>query len=288
MQHTSTTDHERRGFTLIELLVVVAIIAILIGILLPALSRARAAAHLAMSLSNVRQITVAARAYAFDQPDNMWPVIPVYETPTFVSFNTWTHGGKSADYDYWGRYYGGAQLVPVHERPLNRYLYPQLELRDPDPDNNVRLELEIFRDPADDGTFQRGTWDPGEEIVIDSSISSYDDVGTSYHVNRRWWDASLAEIPSMSNSAHAGPKQVWQKTRKMFARAADSAPGRFVWMYDQTMDYVSIIGRETIGFHGGENRSVAAFMDGHAEYIEAVPGAYAGPGYSLKFGNLVP
>lgn len=54
------------GFTLIELLVVISIIALLIGILLPALGAARAAGRNLACKSNVRQITLAHLTYTQD------------------------------------------------------------------------------------------------------------------------------------------------------------------------------------------------------------------------------
>ena len=91
------------GFTIIELLVVVSIIALLVGMLLPAVGKARDTARVNVSKNNLREIGVAHKTYAADWADRQ---------VTYVRDNLGAYGGNVQRYT--DEVYGGGAWFDAH------------------------------------------------------------------------------------------------------------------------------------------------------------------------------
>lgn len=275
---------KKRGFTLIELLVVIAIIALLIGLLLPALGKARKAGQQAVSLANIKGLNNASEIYS-NQYKGYKPLTLTYARGISVETSggtglegwcTWSYGGKN-NHTWWSTNRGGTFDVEAADRPLNPFMYGDVAIYAPDKParlpandpNRVNLELKAYKDPSDRIGHQQSWPNENGRPGIGApppSTSCYDDVGTSYHFQVKWWDQLPTALPFVRR---------FDFGTKRLAVGDSYNPARLVWIHDETADLVcnqSDRNYRLKNGYGDMNKSIMGFLDGHGSYLTVYAG----------------
>jgi prepilin-type N-terminal cleavage/methylation domain-containing protein len=243
---------EKTAFTLIELLVVVAIIALLISILLPSMSRAKEQSKTVKCMSNLRQIGFAMHGYFYETND--W--FPFEKRNEFYYLHGFYYGGHPGRPPWWG-YTDTSYRDTPGGRPFNRYIYPNLPKWDVPPSNplyEVVRNMPVFSCPSDTGGFWNTSADedPFSKSLYYETGSSYD---LNYHFALNW---ALGSSPG-------NWRDRWLQRANAYLRIKlRQDASRFIILYEDPFDSAQWLNIPRRGWHRQWNKHSFLFLDSHA------------------------
>ena len=220
-----------KGFTLIELLVVVSIIALLVSIMLPALSKAREAARRAVCAANLHQVALGLVLYIADNDDYL-PYFTVSNKPS-----TGSTLFQNAQFYVWG-----GRETDDRKRPLDRY-----------------MDKEAYRCPSDRGSVE---W-YGDRTPF------WQRDGNSYPYNCGILADDCEPAPLFADG-HSGMQVLWQMKYSNIRRPSHLiATGDMTTIVPQTYTYslawyyVYMLVHDPARF-----LTNVLFVDGHVRFLE--------------------